>query len=117
MSSSRPSSFGIPARGQGRAECGRQHRTRGTGRSAAIAPRMVWNSVCGTATSAIWKITEWPCRTILAPIFTNRCHSVVSDHCLTSEGSARVGRRSRPELHAWSRASEVYSHHMSNDTT
>jgi hypothetical protein len=34
----------------------------------------------GTITSAIWKTTERPCRTIQAPIFTSRSRSEVIDH-------------------------------------
>ncbi|MDA8050142.1 MAG: hypothetical protein M0002_09075, partial [Rhodospirillales bacterium] len=44
------------------------------------AGRMVWNRSRGTITSAIWNVIERPCRTILAPIFTSRSRSVVSDH-------------------------------------
>jgi len=62
----------------------------------------------GTTTSAIWKITERPCRTILAPIFTNRSRSVVSDQCFTEIvgqrmqlqpngiGGETMARQSRP---------------------
>ena len=58
-----------------------------------MAPRMVWNRRRGTITSAIWKLIDRPCRTILAPIFTNLSRSVVIDHCLTSSGSASVRRK------------------------
>jgi hypothetical protein len=37
-------------------------------------------------TSAIWKITDRPWRTILAPIFTSRLRSVVIDQCLIASG-------------------------------
>jgi hypothetical protein len=48
-----------------------QHRADGIGRSSAMADRMIFaNSERGNMTSAIWKIIERPCRTILAPIFT-----------------------------------------------
>jgi hypothetical protein len=47
----------------------------------------------GTATSAIWKITEQLWRTTLAPIFTNRWRSVVSDHCLTDSGLAHLAQQ------------------------
>jgi hypothetical protein len=53
-----------------------------------MAARISWNRRRGTATSAIWKAIDRPCRTILAPIFTSRSRRVVSDHRLTSSGSA-----------------------------
>ena len=72
-----------------------QHRAGGDGRSAAIALRISWNRARGTATSAIWKITERPWRTILAPIFTSRSRSVVIDHSLDllgqRQGAEEVG--------------------------
>jgi hypothetical protein len=37
-----------------------------------MAARIFWNNARDTMTSAIWKITQRPCRTILARIFTNR---------------------------------------------
>ncbi len=37
-----------------------------------MADRIFSNRPRDTMTSAIWKITDLPCRTILAPIFTNR---------------------------------------------
>ena len=58
-----------------------------------MAPRISWNSARGTATSAIWKITDWPCLTIRAQILTCRLRSVVSNHCFTSSGSATVRRK------------------------
>jgi hypothetical protein len=36
-----------------------------------MPPRTVWNKAHGTAISAIWKITEGPCRAIMAPNFTS----------------------------------------------
>jgi len=48
------------------------HRAGGDGRSVATAARICWKRPRGTATSAIWKITERPCPTIRAPIFTSR---------------------------------------------
>ena len=54
-------------------------------------------------TSAIWKITERPCRTILAPIFTNRSRSVVSDQCFTEI----VGQRMRLQLNGVGREAMV----------
>ncbi len=71
-----------------------QHRAGGgNGRSAAIAVRIRPKSARGAMTSAIWKVIERPCRTILAPILTCRSRAVVRDQCLTSSGSARVRRK------------------------
>ena len=57
------------------------------------------NNSCGTATSAIWKITyrEWV--TTFAPILINFYRSVVSDQCFTDLGSASH-RRKFPRLYA-----------------
>jgi hypothetical protein len=62
-----------------------QHRTGGSGGRSAIAPRMCWNRPRDIITSAIWKVTERPWRMILAPIFTSRSRSGLSDHCLNGE--------------------------------
>ncbi len=58
-----------------------------------MALRIFWNRARGTTTSAIRKVIDRPCRTILAPIFTSRSRSVVMDHCFTSSGSAGVRRK------------------------
>jgi hypothetical protein len=44
-----------------------------------MAVRICWNRSRGTITSAIWKITDRPCRPILAPIFTSWSRSAMSD--------------------------------------
>jgi hypothetical protein len=64
----------------------------GTGlrRRSLINPRIFWNKVRGTATSANWKVTYRPCRTTLAPIFTSFSRSVVSDQCSTSLGAGET---------------------------
>jgi len=53
-------------------------------RKRSIRRRISANSALGTATSASWKTTYRPCRTIRAPIFTSFSRKVVSDHCSTS---------------------------------
>ena len=73
--------------------CHPQYRASGNGRSAAMTSRVCLNRPRDVITSATWKVTERPWRTILAPIFTSRSRSVVSDHCFTSAGSARVRRK------------------------
>ena len=53
------------------------------------------NSARGTATSASWKTTWRPWRTIRAPIFTSFSRRVVSDHALDllrqDQGAQEVG--------------------------
>src|SRR5512132_3834554 len=63
----------------------------GTGlvRSCSISRRISVNSALGTA-SASWKVTYRPWRTTLAPILTSLLRNVVSDHCFTSCGNAKV---------------------------
>ena len=42
-----------------------------------MASSICWNNPRGTITSAIWKVIERPWRTIFAPTFTSRPHSIV----------------------------------------
>ena len=58
-----------------------------------MEPSICWNSARGTMTSAIWKVTDRPCRTIFAPIFTNRSRNVVIDQWLTASGKVRLRRK------------------------
>ena len=58
-----------------------------------MALRIFWNKARGAATSAIRKVIDRPCRTILAPLFTNLSRSVVMDHCFPSSGSTGVRRK------------------------
>lgn len=58
-----------------------------------MAARMSWKSARDTATSAIWKAIDRPCRTIRAPIFTSRSRRDVSDQCFTASGSVKVRRK------------------------
>jgi hypothetical protein len=44
-------------------------------------------------TSAIWNVTDRPCRTIFAPILTTRSRQVVIDQWLTASGKVRVRRK------------------------
>ncbi len=64
----------------------------GTGlrRRSSIRPKIFWNKLLGTATSANWNVTYRPWRTTLAPILTSFSRSVVSDQCSTSFGKASV---------------------------
>ena len=55
-------------------------------RKRSIRRRISAKSARGTTTSASWKTTYRPCRTIRAPIFTSFSRKVVSDHCSTSCG-------------------------------
>ncbi len=55
------------------------HRTAGNGRNAAMASSISRNNPRETITSAIWNVIDRPCRTIFAPIFTNRSRDVVVD--------------------------------------
>ena len=61
-------------------------------RKRSIRRRIPANSARGTATSASWKTTYRPWRTIRAPIFTSFSRKVVSDHCATSFGKASERR-------------------------
>src|SRR5512143_2312142 len=67
-----------------------RHVGTGLGRSCSISRRISVNSALGTATSASWKVTYRPWRTTLAPILTSLLRNVVSDHCFTSCGNAKV---------------------------
>src|SRR5512133_1407048 len=66
-----------------------RHVGTGLGRSCSISRRISVNSALGTA-SASWKVTYRPWRTTLAPILTSLLRNVVSDHCFTSCGNAKV---------------------------
>ncbi len=74
-------------------DCGAQHRAGGSGRSAAMGSRICWNNPRETMTSAIWNVTDRPCRTIFAPILTSRSRKVVIDQWLTASGKVRVRRK------------------------
>src|SRR5271154_6705362 len=62
----------------------------GRGRSPSIILRISANNWLGTATSAIWKVTERACVTIFAPILTSFSRRLVSDQCLTASGNTSV---------------------------
>ncbi len=55
-------------------------------RRSSIRPKIFWNKLLGTATSANRKVTPW--RTTLAPILTSFSRSVVTDQCSGSSGMA-----------------------------
>jgi hypothetical protein len=80
----------------------------GDSRNWAILSRMAANSCRGIATSAIWNVTYWACRTTLAPILISFSRNVVRVHWLILLGRASV-RRKFPRLYAnaksWSRTS------------
>jgi hypothetical protein len=69
---------------------GRRH---GRSPQAIDRRRIAAKSARGTATSASWKTTYRPCRTIRAPILTNLSRKVVSDHCSTSCGKVSERRK------------------------
>lgn len=75
-----------------------------------MAARMCWNRPREIMTSASWKVIVRPWRTILAPIFTSRSRSVVSDHCFISDHCTRAS----PEI---SRLLRCFWRHEGDSTT
>ena len=71
----------------------------GGSRRRAILRRIAANSLLGTATSAIWKITYRAWCTTFAPILISFSRNVVSDQWATGLGSASL-RRKFPMLYA-----------------
>ncbi len=61
--------------------------------------RIAANKSRGTATSTIWNITYFACRTTFAPILISFSRSVVNDPCFTDLGSANR-RRKFPRFYA-----------------
>src|SRR3954452_7450067 len=71
----------------------RQAAATGGPRRRSIRRRIAANTARGTATSASWNTRYRPWRTIRAPILASFSHSVLSEHCATSFGSARLRRK------------------------
>ncbi len=70
----------------------------GLRRRSSIRPKIFWNKLLGTATSANRNVTYRPWLTTFTPIFTNFSHSVVSDQCSTCFGTANVRKGSQADV-------------------